>query len=124
MIGALNSLSSWCCNASPRWGVKKSSAWKPTRVARMVGWLRWASRRGRDDTATEATGVRAARRRELSAICPGSDIAAIGLSIFAARNLTKRARCLAVIRAKRWLYSCGGPDRHGFHRRPDQRATE
>src|ERR1700682_1418534 len=47
----------------------------------------------------------------------------IGLSIFATPNLTTRARCLAVIGAKRWLYSTGGADRYGFHRGPDPRAT-
>src|ERR1700694_4216376 len=47
----------------------------------------------------------------------------IGLSIFATPNLTTRARCLAVIGAKRWLYSTGGADRYGCHRGPDPRAT-
>src|SRR6202022_3561916 len=124
MIGAMNWLSSWCCMASPRWVVKKSRAWKPTKLPRMIAWLRWASGAGRDDTATEGAGVRAARTRELSAICPGSDIAPIDLPSFAACSLTKRARCLAVIGTKRWLYSTGGPDRYGFHRGPDQGATE
>src|SRR6202022_3986401 len=47
----------------------------------------------------------------------------IGLSIFATPNLTKRARCLAVIGPNRWIYSTRGADRYGFHRGSDSGAT-
>src|SRR6202521_604570 len=123
MIGAMRWLSSTCSRERPKWVVSESSAWKPISPPRMMAWLSWTSRDGRGDTETEATGTKAARRRELSAICPGSDIAPIDLPSFASCNLTKRGRCLAVIGTKRWLYSTARMDRYGRGGGPDQGAT-
>src|SRR5712691_1225385 len=61
--------------------------------------------------------------RAPTATCPGSAIASIGLSSFAAPNLTKPGRCPTVISTNRWLYSTGGPDRYGFDRGPHARTA-